>query len=187
MKKTVLALFMSLFVALSLSACSDGEIVDFATNNVTGGGSSTQNGTNSETAKKAADTNPAGMKTIAKDKLKIGVLYIGSASATSGYTYAHEIGIQGMANNIGLDDTQIVRKENVSDSDEKAVKEALQDCVDKNCTVIFATSWGYMKQTEKFAKKYPNIYFAHATGCLSNGKNFTNYFGRIYQADICQV
>lgn len=52
MKKTVLALFMSLFVALSLSACSDGEIVDFATNNVTGGGSSTQNGTNSETPKR---------------------------------------------------------------------------------------------------------------------------------------
>ena len=182
MKKKILALFMSLFVALSLSACSAGEIVDFATNNVTDGGSSTQNGTNSETAKKAADTNPAGMKTIAKDKLKIGVLYIGSASETSGYTYAHEIGIQGMANNIGLDESQIVRKENINDSDEKAVKEALQDCVDKNCNVIFATSWGYMEQTEKFAKKYPDIYFAHATGCLSNGKNFTNYFGRIYQA-----
>ena len=121
---------------------------------MTDGGSSTQNGTNSETAKKAADTNPAGMKTIAKDKLKIGVLYIGSASETSGYTYAHEIGIQGMANNIGLDESQIVRKENINDSDEKAVKEALQDCVDKNCNVIFATSWGYMEQTEKFAKKY---------------------------------
>lgn len=182
MKKTILALFMSLFVALSLSACSDGEIIDFATNNVTGGGNSTQNGNDSQTIKKAADTNPAGMKTISKDELKIGVLYIGSSSETSGYTYAHEIGIQGMANNIGLDDTQIVRKENVSDSDEKAVKEALQDCVDKNCNVIFATSWGYMKQTEKFAKKYPDIYFAHATGYLSNGKNFTNYFGRIYQA-----
>lgn len=181
MKKTVLALFMSLFVALSLSACSDGEIVDFATNNVTGGGSSTQNGTNSETAKKAADTNPAGMKTIAKDKLKIGVLYIGSASATSGYTYAHEIGIQGMANNIGLSDNQIVRKESVSDSDEKAIKAALQDCVDKKCNVIFTTSWGYMNQTEEFAEKYPDIYFANATGYLSNGKNFTNYFGRIYQ------
>ena len=56
----------------------------------------------------------AGMKTIAKDKLKIGVLYIGSASETSGYTYAHEIGIQGMANNIGLDESQIVRKGKIS-------------------------------------------------------------------------
>ena len=182
MKKRILALFMSLFMIVSLTACDGGEIIDFATNNVTGGGSITQNGNDSQTAKKAADTNPAGMKTISKDKLKIGVLYIGSASETSGYTYAHEIGIQGMANNIGLDDTQIVREENVNDNDEKAVKEALQDCIDKKCNVIFATSWGYMKQTEKFAKKYPDIYFAHATGYLSNGKNFTNYFGRIYQA-----
>lgn len=39
-----------------------------------------------------------------------------------------------------------------------------------------------MNQTEKFAEKYPDIYFAHATGYRSNGKNFTNYFGRIYQA-----
>ena len=181
MKKKILALFMSLFVALSLSACSAGEIVDFATNNVTDGGSSTQNGTNSETAKKAADTNPAGMKTIAKDKLKIGVLYIGSASETSGYTYAHEIGIQGMANNIGLDESQIVRKENINDSDEKAVKEALQDCVDKNCNVIFATSWGYMETTAQMAEEYPDVYFSHGTGYMSNGKNFNNYFGRIYQ------
>ena len=38
-----------------------------------------------------------------------------------------------------------------------------------------------MNQTEEFAEKYPDIYFANATGYLSNGKNFTNYFGRIYQ------
>ena len=144
-------------------------------------GEKTEVSQNSDTAKKAADTNKAGMKTISKDELKIGVLYIGSASETSGYTYAHEIGIHGMANNIGLSDNQIVRKESVSDSDEKAIKAALQDCVDKKCNVIFTTSWGYMNQTEEFAEKYPDIYFANATGYLSNGKNFTNYFGRIYQ------
>ena len=144
-------------------------------------GEKTEVSQNSDTAKKAADTNKAGMNTISKEELKIGVLYIGSASETSGYTYAHEIGIQGMANNIGLSDNQIVRKESVSDSDEKAIKAALQDCVDKKCNVIFTTSWGYMNQTEEFAEKYPDIYFANATGYLSNGKNFTNYFGRIYQ------
>ena len=39
-----------------------------------------------------------------------------------------------------------------------------------------------MESTEEYAKQYPDIYFAHGTGYLSNGKNFTNYFGRIYQA-----
>lgn len=180
MKRKILSLLMTLCMVFSLTSCgSGGKIVDLVTNDT---GEKTEVSQNSDTAKKAADTNKAGMNTISKEELKIGVLYIGSASETSGYTYAHEIGIQGMANNIGLDESQIVRKENINDSDEKAVKEALQDCVDKNCNVIFATSWGYMEQTEKFAKKYPDIYFAHATGCLSNGKNFTNYFGRIYQA-----
>lgn len=32
------------------------------------------------------------------------------------------------------------------------------------------------------AEEYPDVYFSHGTGYLSNGKNFNNYFGRIYQA-----
>lgn len=179
MKRKILSLLMTFCMVFSLTSCGrGGKVVDMATNDT---GEKTEVSQNSDTAKKAADTNKAGMKTISKDELKIGVLYIGSASETSGYTYAHEIGIQGMANNIGLSDNQIVRKESVSDSDEKAIKAALQDCVDKKCNVIFTTSWGYMNQTEEFAEKYPDIYFANATGYLSNGKNFTNYFGRIYQ------
>lgn len=179
MKRKILSLLMTFCMVFSLTSCGrGGKVVDMVTNDT---GEKTEVSQNSDTAKKAADTNKAGMKTISKDELKIGVLYIGSASETSGYTYAHEIGIQGMANNIGLSDNQIVRKESVSDSDEKAIKAALQDCVDKKCNVIFTTSWGYMNQTEEFAEKYPNIYFANATGYLSNGKNFTNYFGRIYQ------
>ncbi|MCI5641200.1 MAG: BMP family ABC transporter substrate-binding protein, partial [Lachnospiraceae bacterium] len=42
--------------------------------------------------------------------------------------------------------------------------------------------WGYMDTTEKMAEKYPDVYFSHGTGYKSNGKNFNNYFGRIYQA-----
>lgn len=179
MKRKILSLLMTFCMVFSLTSCGRGwKVVDMVTNDT---GEKTEVSQNSDTAKKAADTNKAGMKTISKDELKIGVLYIGSASETSGYTYAHEIGIQGMANNIGLSDNQIVRKESVSDSDEKAIKAALQDCVDKKCNVIFTTSWGYMNQTEEFAEKYPDIYFANATGYLSNGKNFMNYFGRIYQ------
>lgn len=31
------------------------------------------------------------------------------------------------------------------------------------------------------AEQYPSVYFSHGTGYLSNGKNFNNYFGKIYQ------
>lgn len=39
-----------------------------------------------------------------------------------------------------------------------------------------------METTAAMAEEYPDIYFSHGTGYMSNGKNFNNYFGRIYQA-----
>ena len=119
---------------------------------------------------------------IPKEDIKVGVLHITDPTEGSGYTYTHDIGIQGMQENLGLSDEQIVRKINVDDSDEGAITKALQECVDEGCNIIFTTSWGYMQPTADMAEKYPDIYFSHGTGYLSNGKNFNNYFGRIYQA-----
>ena len=87
-----------------------------------------------------------------------------------------------MQQNLGLSDDQIVRKINVADSDAEATEKAIQECIDEGCSIIFTTSWGYMNTTAEMAEKYPDIYFSHGTGYLSNGKNFNNYFGRIYQA-----
>ena len=119
---------------------------------------------------------------ISKDKIKVGVVHLSDPASGSGYTYTHDLGIQGMQQNLGLSDSQIIRKNNVSDSDEKATEQAIQECVDAGCNIIFTTSWGYMKATAKMAEKYPDVYFSHGTGYMSNGKNFNNYFGRIYQA-----
>ena len=119
---------------------------------------------------------------IAKENIKVGVLHISDPAEGSGYSYTHDIGIQGMQENLGLSDSQIVRKLNIDDGDAKAVEKAIQECVDEGCNVIFTTSWGYMKPTADMAEKYPDVYFSHGTGYMSNGKNFNNYFGRIYQA-----
>lgn len=119
---------------------------------------------------------------IAKQDVKIGVLHLTDPAEGSGYTYTHDLGIQGMQDNLGLTDEQIVRKINVDDTDEKATREAIQGCIDEGCNIIFTTSWGYMDVTEEMAQENPDIYFFHGTGYKSNGKNFSNYFGRIYQA-----
>ena len=121
-------------------------------------------------------------KGIAKENIKVGVLHISDPAEGSGYSYTHDIGIQGMQENLRRSDSQIVRKLNIDDGDAKAVEKALQECVDEGCNVIFTTSWGYMKPTADMAEKYPDVYFSHGTGYMSNGKNFNNYFGRIYQA-----
>ena len=119
---------------------------------------------------------------IPKDEIKVGVLHLSDPAEGSGYSYTHDLGIQGMQANLGLSSDQIIRKINVDDSDADATRTAIQECIDEGCNIIFTTSWGYMDVTEKMASEYPDIYFCHGTGYKSNGKNFTNYFGRIYQA-----
>lgn len=176
MRKKWTALCMVFVMLFALTGCgSSTKVVDLVTNNVNGKNSS-------ETTKTNKTETEAGTKVIAAKDIKVGVLYIGSASDTSGYTYAHEQGIKTMANNLGLTSKQIVRKENVSDDNTKEKNKAIQECIDAGCNIIFGTSFGEMQELSEFAEKYPDIYFAHGSGYMSNGKNFTNYFGRIYQA-----
>lgn len=118
---------------------------------------------------------------IALENVKIAVLYISDPNEGSGYSYTHDLGIIGMQSNLGLSDDQIVRKI-VDDSDAEATQAAIEECISDGCNIIFATSWGYMETTAQMAEKYPDVYFSHGTGYMSNGKNFNNYFGRIYQA-----
>ena len=122
------------------------------------------------------------MPAIAKEDLKIGVIHITDPAEGSGYTYTHDQGIVGMQQNLGLDDSQIIRKNNVSDTDATAIENAMRECIEEGCQVIFAPSWGYMDICEALADEYPDVIFSHGTGYKSNGVNFNNYFGRIYQA-----
>lgn len=114
--------------------------------------------------------------------VKVGVIHIGDPADGSGYSYTHDMGIVGMQENLQLDDSQIVRKINVPDSDTAATKTAIEDCIAEGCNIIFGTSYGYMDTMESLAAEYPDVYFSHGTGYKSNETNFNNYFGRIYQA-----
>ena len=133
-------------------------------------------------AETAESTEGAVMPAIAKEDIKVGVVHITDPAEGSGYTYTHDLGIQGMQKNLGLDDTQIVRKNNVNDSDATAIENAIRECIEEGCNIIFATSWGYMDTCEALAEEFPEVIISHGTGYKSNGSNFNNYFGRIYQA-----
>lgn len=146
-------------------ATNDGYITTETAGNSTGGAQS--------------DTT-SGTAGISKENIKVGVLYISDPDEGSGYSYTHDLGIVGMQENLSLSDDQIERKI-VDDSDAKATEEAIEACISDGCNIIFTTSWGYMETTAEMAEKYPDIYFSHGTGYMSNGKNFNNYFGRIYQ------
>lgn len=119
---------------------------------------------------------------IAKEDIIVGVIHITDPAEGAGYTYTHDLGIQGMQKNLGLSDEQIIRKNNTNDSDAVAIQTAIEECIEAGANVIFATSWGYMDTVATMAAEYPEVIFSHGTGYKSNGSNFNNYFGRIYQA-----
>lgn len=178
MKKVSKKLAALLAGCLMLTGCSAGtQIDDYATNLTTD-----SSGQNTQGQLQVQSETQTSSKGISKDAIKVGVIHLSDPSEGSGYTYTHDLGIQGMQQNLGLSDEQIVRKINVADSDADATREAIKECIDEGCNIIFATSWGYMETTAEMAEEYPDIYFSHGTGYLSNGKNFNNYFGRIYQA-----
>lgn len=129
-----------------------------------------------DTVQKKTNTS----KSISREDIKVGVLYISDPADGSGYSYTHDLGILGMQSNLGLSDDQIKRKI-VDDADTEGTKAAIEECISDGCNIIFTTSWGYMEITSEMAEIYPNVYFSHGTGYMSNGTNFNNYFGRIYQ------
>ena len=177
MKKRMIKLTGALLVIASLvfSGCGKStQLDDYATNE---GSDSTEEGTEAVVDNTSGDTGG-----IPKDEIKVGVIHLSDPAEGSGYTYTHDLGIQGMQQNLNLSDDQIVRKINISDTDADATRAAIQECIDEGCNIIFTTSWGNMESTAEMAEENPDIYFSHGTGYMSNGKNFNNYFGRIYQA-----
>ena len=165
--KKLLSILLAGAMALSLAAC--------------GGDTGTST---SEPASASTGTSESASATggIPKDQIKVGVIHLSDPAEGSGYTYTHDQGIIGMQQNLGLADDQIVRTISVDDTDAAAVETAITECVEEGCNIIFATSWGYMDTCEALAEEFPDVIFSHGTGYKSNGTNFNNYFGRIYQA-----
>ena len=165
--KKLLSILLAGAMVLSLAAC--------------GGDTGTST---SEPASASTGTSESASATggIPKDEIKVGVIHLSDPAEGSGYTYTHDQGIIGMQQNLGLSDDQIVRKISVDDTNAAAVETAITECIEEGCNIIFATSWGYMDTCEALAEEFPEVIFSHGTGYKSNGTNFNNYFGRIYQA-----
>ena len=165
--KKILALLLSAMMVVSLAAC---------------GGSAPASSDAPAPDAPAGDAPAGDAAGIAADAIKVGVIHIGDPADGSGYSFAHDQGIVGMQTALGLSDEQIVRQLNINDSDTSAIRTAIEDCIAQGCNIVFGTSYGYMETMAAMAEEYPEVYFSHGTGYMSNETNFNNYFGRIYQA-----
>lgn len=110
------------------------------------------------------------------EKLKVGFIYIGSAS-DGGYSQAHDNGRKYLEEK--LPNVETIVKESVPEGQE--VEKVATDMIDQGAKVIFATSFGYMDYIEKVSKEYPDVKFFHCSGYKTTD-NMSTYFGREYQA-----
>ncbi|MCL1814291.1 MAG: BMP family ABC transporter substrate-binding protein [Treponema sp.] len=119
---------------------------------------------------------------LPKEKVKIAVIHPNEIDRHSLYDNAHYEGTLEMQRNIGLEDTQIIRKINVFDGDPAVVEGIIRDCIAEGANIIIAISMGYMDVCEKLAADFPSVIFVHASGYKYNNFNFTNYSTRLYHA-----
>lgn len=117
-------------------------------------------------------TQSSQLKAIAKDDLKVGFVYIGDIN-DGGYTQAHDQGRLALEK-MGIECKYV---ENVKE-EATEVTTAIENLVADGCNVIYSTSFGFLKATEAMAKKYPKVYFGHATGGEYTS-NMTTYMGRV--------
>ncbi len=111
----------------------------------------------------------------ASDTTKVGFIYIGSAK-DGGFSEAQDNGREAMVEHFdGKVETEVV--EEVSDTDAQATRDAALSLMDKGCTIVVGTSFGYMDVLDEMAKEYPDTYFLHFSGYKANDTNFDNYFG----------
>ncbi len=118
---------------------------------------------------------------IAPEDLMVGAFYIGDEN--EGYTENHMRGISEMAEEYGLDESQIIEKTLVPE--DESSYDASVDLADRGCQIIFGTSLGYEDYMIMAAEEFPDIEFCHGTGHQAETcglSNVHNYFPAIYEA-----
>ena len=113
---------------------------------------------------------------VAQAPTKVGFVYV-SPIGDAGWTYQHDQGRKQMESALGAK-VQTKYVDNVAEGPD--AERVIRELVQAGNTVIFTTSFGYMNPTEKVAKQFPKVKFAHATGYKS-GPNFANYNARFYE------
>src|SRR6266436_821283 len=117
----------------------------------------------------------------AADKLKVGFIYLGPVG-DFGWTYQHELARQAVVKALG-DKVETTYLENVSEGPD--AERSIEQLARSGHKLIFTTSFGFMDATVKVAKKYPNLFFEHATG-YKREKNLATYSGRFYEGRYIQ-
>lgn len=113
---------------------------------------------------------------LAEDPMKVGFVYVGPVG-DYGWSYEHDRARQEVEKYFGgkVKTTYVEKVPEGADA-ERVIRQLAQ----QGNNMIFTTSFGFMNPTEKVAKRFPNVYFEHATG-YKRAKNLSTYVLRTYE------
>lgn len=111
---------------------------------------------------------------VTKTQTKVGFVLNGKVNDNS-WGESHYNGMQISAKELNLD---VIYKEDVPEN-ENCI-ETIESLIAEGCKIIICNSFGFGEWELECAKKYPEVYFFHATG-VEELDNLSTYFGRIYQ------
>ena len=117
----------------------------------------------------------AGLAIAGDKKLKAGFVYVGPVG-DYGWSHAHDMGRKFAEQQLPWLETIYI--ESVAEADSaRIIDRFIQG---ENVDVVFTTSFGYMEDTLKAGKKYPDKKFMHCSG-FKQSANVGTYFGDLYQ------
>lgn len=107
-------------------------------------------------------------------QVTVGVVLVG-ARDDLGYNQAAWDGSESLAR--AFPDVRVLRVEDVPETD--AATEVFEDLIDRGATVLFATSFGYLRAAYDVARRHPEVIVVHQGGVEPQPRldNFGTYFG----------
>lgn len=125
----------------------------------------------------AASLGMASAMAQAEEPLKVGFVYV-SPIGEAGWTWQQDIGRKEMEEALkGKVVSQYV--ENVPEGAD--AERVIRDLAQQGNKLIFTTSFGYMNQTQKVAKQFPDVKFVHSTG-YKTAPNVATTNARFYES-----
>jgi len=117
----------------------------------------------------------SGMAFAADKKLKAGFIYVGPVG-DYGWSHAHDIGRKFAESKLPWLSSVFI--ESVPEADSARIIDRFVQ--GENVDVVFTTSFGYMEDTLRAGKKYPDTKFMHCSG-FKQSTNVGTYFADLYQ------
>lgn len=125
----------------------------------------------------AATLSMIGSTARAQEKVKIGFIFLGPIG-DYGWTWAHNKGREQIDAELG-DQVETIYTENVPE--DASAEGAIRDLCNAGCKMVFTTSYGYMDQTNKVAKEFPDVKFEHCTGFKRETDNVSTYNSKFHE------